>query len=302
MKSKGFREKLAVRQEKVDSLVCVGLDPLPEKLPGCILARSELKLWEKIAYWMVNIVAATASYASLFKLQRAHYEAINEGEQALRYIIRYIHKNYPDIPVFVDCKRGDIGRTQKRYRAAHFELDGADGINFNPYMGRDCFEALVDLENPGRAIVGLCYTSNPAAREVQDVRLASGEFYWEFIAKSILTWARESGVLDSAGLVMAAAYEKPKGSGKIFSYHLKRVRELVGNSLWFLIPGIGTQGGFVKETVKAAYVEPGSIAINSSSAIIFASIGDDYDLAAAQEAKKLRDTIRKAIYNFKIRR
>jgi len=288
---KGFRQMLAERQKKVNSLVCVGLDPLPEKIPECIKGGLT---WSRVLIQMREIIDTTAEYACMFKPQKAHYEAIPEGQKALQGIVDYIHSRYPDIPVFLDCKRGDIDRTQQRYRIAHFEIDGVDGMNFNPYMGKDCMEQLVDKNHPGRAIVGLCYTSNPSARETQDVKLTDGRYYWEFIAETTLRWVEELGIVENAGLVMAAAYEWPKGSGNIFSRHLSRCREIVGNKLWFLIPGIGTQGGFIAETVKTSYLGPGTIAINSSSAITFASLGDDFAEAAGREAKKLRDQINEA--------
>jgi orotidine-5'-phosphate decarboxylase len=162
-------------------------------------------------------------------------------------------------------------------------------------MGKDCMSALVDKEKwPGKALVGLCYTSNPTAREMQNVTIAvdgGTRFmpYWEFIAKCTLTWAGELGVTEDAGLVMAAAYElPPKGSGGIRSEHLLRCREIVGDKLWFLIPGIGTQGGFIYQTVKFAYYGPGSITINSSSDIIFSE-------DPGKKARLLRDTINAAI-------
>lgn len=289
---KSFRQKLTERQEKSGSLVCVGLDPLPEKIPDCIKGNN---VWSMVVVQMCEIIDATAPYASMFKPQKAHYEAIPEGQKALQAIVDHIHFKHPDIPVFLDCKRGDIGRTQEKYRIAHFEIDGVDGMNFSPYMGKDCMKSLVDPDNPGRGIVGLCFTSNPAAREVQDVKLEDGRFYWEFMAKTILQWAEELGVEENAGLVMAAAYEYPKGSGNIFSSHLTRVREIVGNKLWFLIPGIGTQGGFVEETVKTSYVGPGSIAINSSSGITFASTGPDFAEAAEKKTMELQWQIEEAL-------
>lgn len=291
---KGFRQKLAQRQKDVNSLVCVGLDPLLEKLPECVRKACTGQSWMTVFFWMKAIIDATAPYASLFKPQRAHYEAFPGGSKVLQLLVNHIHIAHPDIPVFLDCKRGDIGRTQGRYREAHFTLDGVDGMNFSPYMGKDCMQHLVDPEHIGRAIVGLCYTSNPSAREVQDVMLASGQLYWEFMAETILKWAQDLGIVENAGLVMAAAHEYPKGSGEIFSRHLSRVREIVGNLLWFLIPGIGTQGGFVEETVKFAFTGPGSIAINSSSGITFASQGADFAEASGEKAKQLRDHIRES--------
>lgn len=283
---KGFRKTLADRQTAVKSLVCVGLDPLKEKLPICL---SGGEVWQLITDWMCGIVEATAPFASMYKLQRASYESILGGEKALRKIIEFIHARWAGIPVFIDCKRGDIKRSQEQYRIALFDLDCADGINFSPSMGKDCMEALI---KPGKAIVGLCYTSNPSAREVQDVIVETGEPYWEFIGRLTYGWAKELNILENAGLVMAAAHKKDDA---IYSYHLERIRELFGSELWFLIPGIGTQKGFVEATVRAAYVGPGTIAINSSSKIIFASSGEDYAIAAGKEAARLCDEINAAI-------
>lgn len=285
---KGFRQMLAERQNETGSVVCVGLDPLPEKLPPhLITGKSDMSTAMSIADWMIGIVDGTASVASVFKPQKAYYEAFRHGDFALQRIVNHIKMAYPDIPIFLDAKRGDIGRTQERYKVAHFEIDGAHGMNFSPYMGKDCMEFLVDKDNLGRAIVGLCYTSNPAAREVQDVIMSDGRAYWEFIAEITMKWADQLGIIGNAGLVMAAAYEKQKGSGVVYSQHLSRCREIVGNKLWFLIPGVGTQGGFVEETMNTSFTEPGSIAINSSSEINFASQGKDFAEAAAEKAKQL---------------
>lgn len=285
-----FRQRLLLRQEEINSLVCVGLDPIIEKMPVSLKRKMWMSRdWKRVAQWMIDIVDATAPFASMYKLQKAHYEAFRGGNKTLRSIIEYIRSFHPHIPIFLDCKRGDIGRTQVRYKIAHFEIDGADGINFSPYMGSTCMSSLYDSRYPGRAIVGLCYTSNPEAREVQDVKLADGRMYWQFMAENILRWSKEFGVNENAGLVMAAAHEK---DGKIFSFHLSHGRKIVGEHLWFLIPGIGTQEGFIEETVQASYVGPGSISINSSSKIIFASALVDYAVAAGGEAESLRDQIR----------
>jgi orotidine 5'-phosphate decarboxylase subfamily 2 len=238
---------------------------------------------------MKGIVDATVPYASMFKPQSAHWEAIRGGRLALQVLVRYIHRKYPEVPVFLDCKRGDIGATQSRYRDAHFLGDGIDGMNFSPYMGEDCMRALVGEPSKNGAIVGLCYTSNSTAREVQDLELLNGQKLWEWMAVTIKNWAEKLGVVENAGLVMAAAYDYPKGSGIVYSEHLRRCRELVGDSLWFLIPGAGTQGGFVEKTVKAAYVGTGSMAVNSSSGISEASSGADWREAAAGKAKELAD-------------
>lgn len=287
----GFREKLKLRQQKVGSLVCVGLDPRIEKIPASIEDCSEWPFPEarRIFLWMKEVIKATAEYACMFKLQSAYYEAIPGGRETLQNLVRYIHMGYPDIPVFLDCKRGDIDRTQKQYGIAHFEYDGVDGMNFSPYMGKDCMQFLADKDHPERAIVGLCYTSNPSARQVQDIVLSDGRRYWEFIAETTLKWAQELGIVENAGLVMASAYEYPKGSGRIYSEHLSICRKIVGNNLWLLIPGVGTQGGFVRETVVAGFSDFGSMAINSSSGITEASSGPDFAEKSGQRTMELKD-------------
>ena len=284
----GFREKLRRRQQAIKSLLCVGLDPKLEKLPEHLKTNlpHNTNYANAVLIWMMKIVDATAPYTSMYKINIAHWEAIPGGVEAMRVLVAYIKYNYSDIVVFGDVKRGDIGRTQECYGIAHFEIDGFEGINFSPYMGKDCMEALVNKEHLGRAIVGLCYTSNPAARQMQNVPSQNEIPYWEYVANWQFVWAHDLGILENAGLVMAAAYEFPKNSGIVYSEHLKECREIVGDKMWFLIPGVGTQGGYIKETVKAAHTGWGSIAINSSSEIIFASSKEDFAEAAAEKAKQ----------------
>ena len=290
---KGFRERLRVRQLKINSLVCAGFDPLEEKLPNFVRDAHPVT-WVTVLAWMAEIADAVAPYVSMFKPQRAHWEAIDGGLRALQAFVAQTRLRHPTIPIFLDCKRGDIGRTQGRYRDAHFNIDGVDGMNYNGYMGSATLEALVDLDHLERALVGLGRTSNPEAWEIQDVLLSDGRQYWEFMVERILRWSEEFGVLDNAGVVMGAAHKDPDYPDKIYSCHLARALEIHGGKLWTLIPGIGTQGGFILETILAAFRGAGTIAINSSSGITFASSRSDFAEAAAREAMKLRDQIREA--------
>lgn len=268
MNTIGFREMLSRRQVQVNSLVCVGLDPLLEKMPERFkkLGKSTS---DHLYEWMRWVIDETAPYASMYKPQRGHWEAIPEGVPTLRRLVQYIQVAYPEIPIFLDCKRGDIDRTQAQYRYAHFVLDGVHGMNYNGWMGSDTLKALVDPNHLERALVGLGRTSNPMAWHVQDRFLADGRRIWEAMVQDIFEWSVEFGVIENAGVVMGAAHIDPKDNTKIYSEHLVKAREIVGNKLWFLIPGIGTQGGFLEETIKASFWEPGSVAINNSSAIGF---------------------------------
>lgn len=294
MPERNFRALLTESQRDAETLVCVGLDPLVEKLPDIVRATCQ-SLGTAVLQWMKEIIDATAPFACMFKPQHAHWEAIPGGIEALRSLITYIHKEHPFIPVLVDCKRGDIDRTQRQYREVHFTLEAADGMNYNGYMGKDTLRSLIDPNHLGRALVGLGRTSNSDAWEIQDQILADGRRFWEFMVERLCAWSEEFGVIENAGVVMGAAHKDPANTSQIYSRHLSRAREIVGDKMWFLIPGVGTQQGFVAETIKAAYTGPGSIAINSSSAIDFASSGPDFAEAAAKEAERLQDEINECL-------
>jgi orotidine-5'-phosphate decarboxylase len=296
------------RQGNVKSLLCVGLDPLPEKVPECIVAPTA---WRRVFIHMREVVDATADYASMFKPQSAYYEALGpDGRIVLQLMVDYIRDNYPSIPIFLDCKRGDIDRTQERYAFAHQVQDDVDGMNFSPYMGNDCMKQLIVKGHEGAGIVGLGRTSNKAAWQIQDAPLAVEGFgrVWEYVVHCIREWAAGFGILSDAGIVMGAAHpaewlkECVHYGGHpdhffqgIHSSHLEMARSIVGNNLWFLIPGVGKQGGAVKQTVQTTFRGYGSVAINSSSGIIFAGSGPDFQNAVAEEAKRTRDEMNAAL-------
>ncbi len=294
MQKPGFRAMLVGRETAVNSVLSVGLDPLQEKIPKVVMAVCT-SVADAVLLWMMRIVDATAPYALMYKPQHAHWSAIPGGLEALRTLIAYIHLKYPDIPVFMDCKRGDIDRTQQQYREAHFTLEGADGMNYNGYMGSDTLANLVDQNHLGRALVGLGRTSNPKAWAVQDRLLQDGRRVWEASVQDILDWSEEFGVINDAGVVMGAAHKDPNDPDKVYSQHLIRAREITGTRLWYLLPGIGAQEGFVKETILAAYQGRGTIAVGSSSAIDFASSGPDYAEAAGMVAMQTRDSLNQYI-------
>ncbi len=295
----GFRALLTERQKKANTRTCIGLDPNPEKLPECLRGMTS-SLALDVKRWMWKIVVETAPFASMFKPQSAHWLGIPGGVEALSDLVSMIHGTYPDIPVFLDCKPGDIDRTQQKYRKYAFEIIGADGMNFTPYMGDETMSALADKSDLGKAIVAVCYTSNKGGRRFQDALMQDGRPLWEHVAEWTLQDAEKLGVLEDAGLVMAAAYKaSPKQmeikASPIYFEHLYRARKIVGDKLWFLIPGVGAQGGFVEQTVIAADAGPGSYAINSSSGITEASSGTDYAQAAASKAEELRNQINDAL-------
>lgn len=293
----GFRQSLTRRQEAAQTLLCVGLDPVVEKIPKAIRAVCRSDAAAAFLH-MTTVADATAAYASMFKPQFAHWLAIKGGVAMLRLLIAHIHAWHPGIPVLMDCKVGDIDRTQRQYGHAHQVLAGADGLNYNGWMGEDTLVSLINPNLPGNALVGLGRTSNPKAWDVQDALMADGRPLWEFMLWKMYTWSNEHGVLANAGVVMGAAYQDPLDANRICSDHLAKARSMVTHGMWFLIPGVGTQGGFVEETVRAAYCGPGSIAVNSSSGLSDAPLDLSLKEAAewsASKARDLRDALNRGI-------
>jgi orotidine-5'-phosphate decarboxylase len=280
-----FRVMLRDRQIATNSLLCVGLDPVVGKMPE-VMRGTGAPTSSGVLAWMWQIAVATSPFASMFKLQYACWSAILGGLEAMRELIARLHADYPEIPVMIDCKNGDIGRTQRHYVTAHFGLEGADGMNLNQYMGESTLASLIEPKYPGRALLGLGRTSNPDAWKVQDAMLADGRRVWEMMVELFYGWCQAHGVTANAGVVMGAAHKDPIDPYRISAGHLANARQIVGNDLWLLIPGIGTQGGFIEETIAASYRGPGSIAINVSSEIDFASSGDDFAEASAQKARE----------------
>src|SRR5690606_22829727 len=147
-----FIQRLYAAARRNDSLVCVGLDPEPEKFPQHIRA-----LPQAVFEFNRRIIDATAEYACCFKPQFAHYAALGAEDQLLA-TIRYIHGKYPHLPVILDSKRGDIGSTAARYAEESFVRYEADAVTVNPYLGFDSVEPFLKWKD--RGVILLCRTSN----------------------------------------------------------------------------------------------------------------------------------------------
>ena len=271
----GFIDKLRSRWQGADSLVCVGLDPDPAKFPDAFVDNMSEDIGDALFAFCRDIADATAEYACAFKPQVAYFAAHNGGEAALQRLIAHISGAHPDVPVILDAKRGDIGSTAEQYAVEAFDRFGADAVTLNPYMG--CDSAAPFLARNERGCVFLCHTSNPGARDFQEL-LVDGEPLYQRIARTI---ASEWNADGNCALVVGATFPE----------ELKVIRGLVGD-MPLLIPGIGAQGGDVEATVRNGKNADGSgLVINSSRGILYASRGADYADAAAQAAKALRDEI-----------
>lgn len=272
-----FLEKLLMAERQNRSLLCVGLDPEPERLPEELRA---LPIEKAVVQFCRAIIEATAPYASVFKPNLAFFEVLGPaGMAALQEVVQAIPGH---IPVIADAKRGDIGNTASRYAAAIFETYGFDAVTVNPYLGYDAVAPFLAYRE--RGVILLCRTSNPSARDFQDLSIqgSDGECrpLYEVVARRVQGW-NEAG---NCGLVVGATYPQ----------ELRAIRALCPD-LPMLIPGIGAQGGDLAASVPVAVDARGERAmISASRAILYADAGTDYTTAAASAARTLRDEINRA--------
>ena len=266
-----FLTRLEASWARSNSLVCVGLDPEIERFPAQIAGQPS-----PIFQFNKAIIDATADLVCAYKPQFAHYAAY-EAEDQLERTIEYIHRAYPGVPVILDSKRGDIGNTAERYAIEAFERYGADAVTVNPYLGGDSLEPFLRRED--RGVVVLCRTSNPGARDLQDVTVGTdGRRLYHMVAQLAATrWNSRGNCL----LVVGATYPR----------ELAEIRQIVGE-MPLLVPGVGAQGGDVAQVVRNGQTAAGTgLLVSSSRAILYASPDDDFAAAARAAALSLRDQI-----------
>ncbi|MEF8786933.1 MAG: orotidine-5'-phosphate decarboxylase [Haloarculaceae archaeon] len=260
-----FFDRLRDRIEAVDSVVSVGLDPDPGRLPDAV-ADADLPRWA----FNRRIIDATHEHAACYKPNAAFYED-SDGWRALRETIAYAHGK--DVPVLLDAKRGDIGNTARQYAKILDDSHGpaADAITVNPYLGRDSLDPF--LAQAEKGVFVLCRTSNSGGADLQDLELDTGEPLYERVAALADVWNEHGNV----GLVVGATAPD----------ELEEVREVVPE-IPFLVPGVGAQGGDAEAAVEygLAETEPGTTPVglvNSSRGIIFA--GEDSEMRRASDGR-----------------
>lgn len=257
-------EKYNRRVEQVNSLLCIGLDSHFERIPERFI-HHEYPLFT-FNRW---IIEQTHTYTSAYKPNIAFYEARGDrGLMSLRMTMDYLQTNHPDILTICDAKRGDVSSTSSAYASAIFDWYGFDAVTLNPYLGEDSLRPFLDRADRGCII--LCRTSNAGSGEFQNL-IVAGKPLWQTVAEAVHERWNTNG---NCMLVAGATYPD----------ELAQVRALVGN-MTILVPGIGTQGGEVAQTIKAGINSSGKgLIVNSSRGTIFAD-----DPAAA--ARNLRDEI-----------
>ncbi len=263
-----FLEKLDAATTKNKSLLCVGLDPDVAKLPQGL---------DQFAFNQA-IIDATADLVCAFKPNPAFYEALGSvGSINLEKTCAYIKQTYPDIPIILDCKRGDIGNTNEAYAEACFNILQADAVTLHPYFGKDSLVPFID-EYTDKGMIIMCKSSNAGGGELQDLEVAGMKLY-QYVAQRVTTdWNGHGNCL----LMIGATYPA----------ELAAVRAIAGSSMPILVPGVGAQQGNVEAMVKAGLDGKGrGLIINSSREISFASGGADFAEAARAKATESRDMI-----------
>jgi orotidine-5'-phosphate decarboxylase len=258
------RSKLyeAILEKK--SYLCVGLDPDPDRIPACFGSGVEA-----MEAFCISVIECTHHVAVAFKPNLAFFEPYGaDGFLALQRIVDAVPG---ECLVIADAKRGDIGNTSKKYATAIFDTLGADAVTVAPYMGEDSVRPFTDRED--RWTILLALTSNPGA---EDFEFHGSPPLFEKVLEKSSNW----GTPDNLMFVVGAT--RPKV--------LSRVRQLVPDS-FLLVPGVGAQGGTLKDVASAGLNSQCGLIVNSSRSILYAAISpttqSDCSIASRLEAEKL---------------
>ena len=264
-----FNDKLRAAWSFSNSLLCVGLDPDPVKLPAQLRGSSRA-----IFEFNKAIIDATHDLVCAYKPQIAYFAA-QSAEDQLLMTIEYLKAQYPHIPVILDAKRGDIGSTADQYALEAFARYQADAVTVNPYRGGDSITPFTRYADKG--VVILCRTSNAGAQDLQDMQIDGKPLFLHLASKVSNEWNSNRNCL----LVVGATWPE----------QMRQVREVVGD-MPLLVPGVGAQGGDVQALVKAGKTAEGAgLIISSSRAVLYAGSGDDFAQAARRVAMASRDEI-----------
>jgi len=246
------------------SYLCVGLDTDLTRLPKHLDPTPESMLTFNKA-----IIDQTKDLVVAYKPNTAFYEALGpEGMIVLKETIKYIPE---DILVIADAKRGDIGNTSRLYAKSFFDYYEADALTVAPYMGHDSVNPFLEYNDRWIIILGL--TSNPGSDDFQQLELTNGSKLYE----AVLSKAASYGTVDNTMFVIGATQAE----------YISQVRKVVPDH-FFLVPGVGAQGGSLFEVTKHGLNDHVGLIVNSSRGIIFASEGEDYAEAARQKALGLQ--------------
>jgi len=249
-----------------NSFLCIGLDVDLTKMPIHLLATED-----PIFEFNKAIIDATHDLAVAYKPNTAFYEAYGlKGWQSLQKTINYLNENFPEIFTIADAKRGDIGNTSTMYAKAFFEDLNFDSITVAPYMGKDSVEPFLAFENKHTILLAL--TSNEGAFDFQTLNIGEEPLYQKVLRTS-QTWKNASHLMYVVGATKAEYFAE--------------IRKIVPNN-FLLVPGVGAQGGSLREVCQFGMNHQIGLLINSSRAIIYAASGTDFAQKAREEAQNMQ--------------
>jgi orotidine-5'-phosphate decarboxylase len=248
------------------SFLCIGLDSEIEKMPVSLK-----KLKDPVIEFNKRIIDATHEYAVAYKPNVAFYESSGaEGWLTLESTVKYIRKKYPDIFIIADAKRGDIGNTSKMYARAFLENMPFDAVTVAPYMGEDSVTPFLTYKD--KWVVLLALTSNKGADDFQYHDEDGLKLY-----QRVLTVSQKWGTLDNLMYVVGATRAEM----------LKDIRKIVPDH-FLLVPGVGAQGGSLKEVTQYGMTNKCGLLVNSSRGIIFADNTENFAKVAGEKAKEMQ--------------
>ena len=258
------KQELLAQIRLKESFLCVGLDPDMGKIPAHLL-----DLDDPIFEFNKAIIDATHPYAVAYKPNTAFFECHgSKGWDSLEKTINYIPK---ECMIIADAKRGDIGNTSTYYAKTFFETLNADAVTVAPYMGSDSVLPFTQFE--GKWVVLLALTSNEGAKDFQ-LKKSDNGFLFEQVLRKSMEWASSEKMMFVVGATRAE--------------DIAEVRKLAPD-YFFLVPGVGAQGGDLDAVVKYGANSELGLLVNSSRAIIYASKGEDFALAAKKEALNIQN-------------
>ena len=258
------------------SVLCVGLDTDLNKIPQHLLKEED-----PIFAFNKAIIDATAPYTVAYKPNIAFYESMGvKGWQSLEKTINYLNENYPEVFTIADAKRGDIGNTSKMYAEAFFNSFEFDSVTVAPYMGIDSVTPFLAFKD--KWVILLALTSNEGAFDFQLEENADGEALFETVVKKAQQWATPEQLM----FVLGATKTE----------FLERVRAAAPKS-FFLVPGVGAQGGSLRDVLTKATNDDYGVLVNSTRGIIYQSSDENFAEAAASAAQELQTEMASILFD-----
>lgn len=264
------REELVGQIFKKKSFLCVGLDVDQNKVPAHILNEED-----PIFAFNKQIIDATAPYCVAYKPNLAFYEAYGvKGLVSFEKTVKYIQENYPEQFIIADAKRGDIGNTSKMYAQTFFGEYKVDALTVAPYMGEDSVVPFINYESEKKPwVILLALTSNKGSYDFQQTMDINGCRLFEKVIKKSQEWGTPENMMYVVGATR----------GELF----KDIRR-VAPEHFLLVPGVGAQGGSLKDVCQYGITKDCGLLVNSSRGIIFADSTENFANVAAEKAKELQ--------------